>query len=212
MLRVLHADLDGPANARVLAGLAISHRPGVVACMRWPRSRHGAAVVQTDDIATRDDLPQTPVHGVAHLDKVFVEKDQKSSVQACRVSTADKLHDHAARDVPVLVDVHGAFAVRNQELALAQSEHPQRSQIFDPVRNARQVRLRFRCFGAQVRHRPRLLLVEGQNFDSTLRRNGERCVEQVDVVTFCGNIELVIFTEELGLATTHRQETRPARC
>lgn len=177
VLRMLHADLDrvtrrrhrsaiSAATARVeISGT--SHATcgdNIVGAV----TRHQAAVIETDDIATGNDLPQATVHGVADLDKVLVKEDEEFAIQACCVGAAHELHDHAARDVAVLVDVDGALTVRDQKLAVAEAEHAQRTEIFDSVGDAGQVHLRFGRVGSQVRDGPWLFLVEGQDFDTTL--------------------------------------------
>jgi hypothetical protein len=99
----------------------------------------------------------------------------------------------------VLVDVDGAFLVGNKELAIAKSEHSQWSEVFDTVGDTHESVGGIRSLRPKVWHGPGLLLVQGENFDTTLGRDSERRVEHIDAVTFGGNVKLVIFAEEFGL-------------
>lgn len=185
MLGMLHADLDrathtrhgrageaAPTRAREIRATTTGAHDVVPAV-----PGHQAAVVEADDVAAGDHLPKPAVEGVADLDKVLVEEDEEFPVETGRVGASHELHDHAARDVAVLVDVDGALAVRDQELAVAEAEHAQRPQIPDPVGDSVQMRLRFGRVGEQVRHGPRLFLVQSQDFDAALGRDGERGME-----------------------------------
>lgn len=114
---------------------------------------------------------------------------------------ADKFHDDAPRYITVLVHVYGTLAVRDDELAVAESEHTQGPQVLDTVANAGEVGLCLRVFRSQERHRPWLFLVQSHDLNASLRRDGQRTVEQVDVVALCRDIELVIIAEKFSLPT-----------
>lgn len=120
---------------------------------------------------------------------------------------AHELHDHAARHVAVFVDVDGAFGIGDEELAVAEAEHAQRSEVSDAVRDAREVCLSFGGFGAEVRDGPRLFLVEGEDLDAALVGDGEGGVEHVDAVAFGRDVELVVFAEEVYLRAAELEET-----
>jgi hypothetical protein len=120
-----------------------------------------------------NDLSEPPVHSVAHFDKVFVEEYQEFAIQTSRVCATDKLHDHTARHISVLVDVDGTFGVGDEELCVAKTEHAQRAKTEDPLSDLAKMCLRFGRVGAEFRNRPCLLLVECENLDSFLGRDGE---------------------------------------
>lgn len=170
-------------------------------------ARELAAVIQTDDIVAGNNLSEATIHSIANLDKVVVEEDEEFPVETSCVSTAHELHDHAARHVSVLVDVHGTLLVGDQELALAKTEHAEWAKVLDTMCDAVQGVL---CIGsglrAEVRYRPGLLLVQGKDFDATLGRNGNGRVEHVDAIAFSGNVELIELPEEIGLRATRVEE------
>lgn len=160
----------------------------------------------------RDDLSEAAVHGVANLDEVIIEEDEESAVKASSVCTADEFHDHTARDVAVLVDVYSALLVCDDEFAIAETEHAERAKALDAVGDAMQGIMGILGFGAEVRDGPGLLLVESENFDATLGGDGEGRVEHVDAIAFSGDVELVIFAEELRLGATRLEEAGFAGC
>lgn len=129
---MLHANLDCSSAAG--HGAAVGQPAGQVhgaTCGGRNAVRsgpgHAATVVEENDVMTRDDLTQTPIHGIAHLDKVFVEKDQEFPVEASGMGPSYEFHNHTSGDVAMLVHVDGAFGINNEELAVAQTEHTQRS-------------------------------------------------------------------------------------
>lgn len=171
-------------------------------------ARQTAPVVEADDIMTWYDLPQASVHGIADFDEVLVEEDEEFPVQTGCVGAADELHDHAAGDVAVFVDVDGAFGVGDEELAVAEAEHAQRSEVFDAVGDRAEVGLCLGVglFGAEIGDGPGLFLVDGEDFDATVGGDGEGRVEHVDAVAFSGDVEFVVFAKEFGLGAARVEE------
>lgn len=125
---------------------------------------------------------------------------------------AHKIMDHTSRDITITVDIYSTFAVCNQELGLADSEHTQRSQILNPVGDAGEVFLRLWGFRTQIGYGPCSFLVKGEDFDSSLGGDGNRTVKQVDTVTFRGDIKVVIVAEKFRLPTLGGKETTPTGC
>lgn len=75
------------------------------------------------------------------------------------MSNADELHDHAAADVSMLIDVYSAFLESNEELTIAETEHAKGTEIFYSVGDAGEVGLDVGLFRLQVRDRPGLFFV-----------------------------------------------------
>ncbi|KAF3400756.1 hypothetical protein DPV78_005925 [Talaromyces pinophilus] len=87
ILWMLHANLHRSTGPRKITGrrrvgMSIGSSAGEVAFLRdfVVYSSHIAAVIETDHVATWDDLSQTTVHRVADFDKVVVQQNQKLSV------------------------------------------------------------------------------------------------------------------------------------
>jgi len=179
---VLHSDLD--AAGGVTGGAA------------------DQPVVEAANVTAGNDLAQAAILGVADLDEIGVEEQDEAGDHGSRAGAAHELHDHAAADVAVLVDVHGALLVAQQELAVRQPEHAQRLLAAQPLRDHLHVR------SLQVRDRHRLLLVERQDLEAALRRHRQARVEHVDAHALGRDVELVEVAEELGLARAQRWEAR----
>lgn len=208
-LRMLHADLDIVARSTGRDTISIASEATHIATRVSLTKRTGqlASIIKTDDIMAGDNLSQPAVHRIAHLDEVVIEQDQEFAIQAGSMRTANKLHHHTARDIAVLVDIHRAFLVRNQKLAVAETEHVQRPEVFDALGNAVEGIVCVWGFGVKVRHGPGLLLVQGEDFDTALGGDGQRGVEHADAVAFGGDVELVVFAEELCLGAAGLDET-----
>ena len=186
MLRMLQADLHRPAPGVTAVGTRVRHARVVAVPAQ--------SVVQTLDVPAGDDLAQTAVLRVAHLDEVAVEEQDVRPVDGGGLGPADELHDDAARDLAVLVDVDGALLVREQEFALAESEHAERLELVDPGGDGADGR------GLGVGDGKGELLVEREDFDAAGGGDGERGVEEVECVSVGGNVEVVEVAEELGCA------------
>lgn len=149
ILRMLHADLHRATTARCrdtfdIAGQSTGKIDSAIAA--WGhiiRARTPATIVEADDVASWNDLAKTTVHRVADLDEIVVEEDEEFPVQTGCVSASYELENHAARYVAVFVHVDGAFGVRDEELAVAETEHAQWSEVVDAVCYAGEVGLRF---------------------------------------------------------------------
>ena len=181
-LRVLHSDLDTACG--IASGAA------------------NKTVVQAADVAASNDLAQSAILGVADLDEVGVEEQDEAGDHGGRTRPPNELHDHAAADVAVLVDVHGALLVAQQELAVRQPEHAERLLAGKPLRDHLHVR------GLEVGDRHRLLLVQRQDLEAALRRHRQARVEHVDPHALGRDVELVEVAEELGLTRAQRREAR----
>lgn len=171
-------------------------------------ARQTAPVVETGDVMARDDLAEASIHGIAHLDEVLVEEDEEFPVQTGCVGAADELHDHAARNITVFVDVDGALGVGDEELAITEAEHAQRSEVFDAVGDGAEIGLCLGVglFGAEIGNGPGLFLVDGEDFNAAVGGDGEGRVEHVDIVAFGGDVEFVVFAEEFGLGAARVEE------
>jgi hypothetical protein len=99
----------------------------------------------------------------------------------------------------VLIDIDGTFLVGDKEFAVAKSEHSQWSEVFDAVGDAHEGVGGIGGLRPKVWHGPGLLLVQGENFDTALGRDGEGRVEHIDAITFGRDVKLIIFAEEFGL-------------
>ena len=110
---------------------------------RPPRHRARALhpIIQTPDILPRDDLSQAAVLRIPHLDEVGVEEDQVRAVHGGRLGLADELEDDAARDLAVLVDVHAAVLVAEEELGVGEAEHAERPRVSETLGYGRDVGL-----------------------------------------------------------------------
>jgi hypothetical protein len=175
---MLHADLD--CTALGSQGGPVGCAAGKVDGTTGARgnavdsgTRESTAVVKADNIVAGNDLSKAPVHSVAHFDEIFVEENQEFAIQTSRVCATDELHNHTARHISVLVDVDGTFGVGDEELCVAKTEHAQRAESEDPLSNLAKMCLRFWRVGAEFRNRPGLLLVECENLDSFLGRDGK---------------------------------------
>jgi len=109
----------------------------------------------------------------------------------------------------MFVHIDCAFGVGDEELAVTEAEHAQRSELPDTLCDACEVCLGFAGFGAEVRDRPCLFLVEGEDLDAALGRDGEGGVEHIDAVAFSWDVELIVFAEEIGLRAAELEETIP---
>ena len=166
------------------------------------RPAHGAAghaaIIQHLDVATGDDLTQPAVLRVADLDKVRVEQEDVGAVEGGALGLAHELHDDAAADVAVLVDVDGAFFVAEHEFRVREPEHAERVLAGEPLRDGGDVLL------LEFGHGPGLLLVESEDLEAFGGADGKGRMEEVDPVAVCGNIELVVVSEKLrGAALEH---------
>jgi hypothetical protein len=110
-----------------------------------------------------------------------------------------------------LVDIDGTFSVGDKKLRVAKTEHAQRPETENPLSDLAEMCLRFWRVGTEFRNRPGLLLVECENLDSFLGRDGEGGMEQVDAVAFSRNVELVVFAEELGLSAARAEKPATTR-
>src|SRR5690242_13825218 len=105
-----------PFNLRVLQ--AHLNRPMMARSARQP-------IIKTLDVSPRNDLSQAAILRVPDLDEIGVEQQHVGAEHGGALSLADKLHDDRAADVAVLVDVHGALFVAEQELLVREAEHAQ---------------------------------------------------------------------------------------
>jgi hypothetical protein len=154
------------------------------------------AVIKTLDVPTRNDLPQPAVLRVPHLDEIAIEQQDIGPIDGSGLGLADKLHDDAARDVAVLVDVDGALLVGEEELAVAEPEHAEGFELLDAGGDGADVR------GFGVGDGEGELLVEGEDFDAAGGGDGEGGVEEVEGVGVGRDVEVVEIAEEFGRAAT----------
>lgn len=157
-------------------------------------------IIETLDIASRNNLSQAAILRIPHLDEILIEQEDKAADHGRRARAPDKLHDDAPRDVTVLVDVHGALLVHEQELRLAEPEHAERLLALQPLGNHLHV-ARF-----QIRDADGLLLIQGEDLEAALGGDGEAGVEDIDAHALGGNVKLVEVPEELGLAAANLRE------
>ena len=158
------------------------------------RATRHTAIIQHLDISPRNDLAEPAVLRVADLDKVRVEEQDVGSVEGGALGLADELHDDAAADVAVLVDVDGALLVAEDKVRVGEAEHAERVLALQALGDGGDVLL------LEVRHGPGLLLVEGEDLEALGGADGEGGVEEVDAVAVGRDVELVVLAEELGRA------------
>lgn len=182
MFRMLQADLDRTASR--LDAIRI----GNTRVIPVPTQ----AVIQTLDVASGNDLAQSAVLRVSDLDEIAVEKQDVRAVDGGGLGFADKLHDDAARDVAVLVDVDGALLVGEKEFAVAEPEHAEWFEFLDACGDGADVR------GFGVGDGERELLVEGEDFDAAGSGDGEGGVEQIECIGIGRDVEIVKVAEKLG--------------
>src|SRR5436305_4424311 len=111
---VLHAQLDRSlCGGKALQSKTIDSSPKT-----GRRTGDGriasSAIIQHFNIFTSNDLFHASVHRVSDFDKVVITEDEVLSVKTSRLGAADKLHHNPARDVAVLIHVHGAFFEGNK--------------------------------------------------------------------------------------------------
>lgn len=171
---MLHRDLDAPLPA--------------------PRTH---PLIQQPHVPATHDLPQPAVDRVAHLDEAAAlvhEHQVRLPPQRGLLGLAHELHDDGAADVAVLVDVNPHLLEHEQELVVAEAEHAEGPLARDAVLDAGALRR------AQVRDREGDLLVERHDLEAARRGNGEAVLEEVDVVRFARDVELIEVAEELSVA------------
>lgn len=152
------------------------------------------AIVETLDVPAGNDLSQAAILRVSDFHEIRIEEQHVRAIHGRALRLADKLHDNAATDVAVLVNVDGALFVAEQELLVAEAEHTERVLVREAGSDGGHVLL------FEVWHAPGLFLVESHDFEALCCGDGERAVEQVDCVAVGGDVELVVFAEELGAA------------
>lgn len=151
VLRMLHANLDCAATIRQggtvrspgqptgkIDGAAGTRGHGVCA-----GTRQAAAVIKANNTVAGNDLTETAIHSIADLHEIVVEEDEEFAIQAGRMCVAHELHNYAAGDVAVFINVNGALCVDDEELAVAETEHAQWSELSDALGDAREVGLGF---------------------------------------------------------------------
>lgn len=190
---MLHNKLHRPRRRNLrrsgrLSRLLLHRTRSLLHILRTP----ARSIVQGLDFAPSDNLLQAPIMRIADLDEVSVEEDEIRAMQSSRLRRADEIHDDAAADVAVFVDVHGAVGVHEEELLVREAEHGQRFLVFDVRGDVLDV------LGAELGHGPGLLLVEGEDFEAAGGGDGEGRVEEVDACAFGRDVEVVVFAEELG--------------
>jgi hypothetical protein len=151
-------------------------------------------VIQTAYVPTRNDLPQPPVLRVPHLDKVRVEQYDIRTIHRRTLRFTHKFHDNGPRDIAMLVDVHSALLVAEQELRVTEAEHAKRFLAGEAAGDGHDVWL------LEIWDTPRLLLVESQDLKTPGSRDGEGRLEEIDAEAFRWDIKFIIFAEEFGVS------------
>lgn len=139
-------------------------------------------------------MAQSAVLRVPYFDEIAVEKQDIGPIDGRSLGLADKLHDDAAGDVTVLVDIDGTLLVGEEEFAVAEPEHAEGFELFDAGGDGIDVR------GFGVGDGEGKFFIEGEDFDAAGGGNGEGRVEEVERVGVGGDVEVVKVTEELGCA------------
>jgi hypothetical protein len=93
----------------------------------------------------------------------------------------------------MLVDVHGALLIAEQELRVTEAEHAERFLAAEAAGDGHDMWL------FEIWNTPRLLLVKSQDLKTPGSRDGEGRLEEIDAEAFRWDIKFIIFAEEFGV-------------
>lgn len=130
-LRVLHGNLDAAAVAHGHGRVSREGGEGAAAGTLAAAAIDGNARVETADVGAADDLAEPAVLGAAHFDEFATEEEEVGAAEGDLASTTYKLHDDAARDLAMLIDVHGAILVAQEKFKarVVEPKHAQRTKV-----------------------------------------------------------------------------------
>ena len=156
-----------------------------------PRRAH-RPIIQKPDLASRNNLLQSPIQRIPHLYKPtsLVHKHEVHPTPQHRLpGLPHKFHDHGARDVTHLINIYADFLETEQEFGFIEAEHAQGPLIPQSQGDASAV------WGFEVGDAEGNFLVQRNDLDTPSRGDRDTGVEEVDGVGLGRDIELVEVAE-----------------
>lgn len=159
-------------------------------------------IIKTLDVPARNNLSQSPILRIPHLHKILIEQQHEPAHHRRRPSMPYKLHNHAPRDIPMLVHIHRALLINEQELRFAEAEHPQGLLALQPLRN------HLHMGRLQIGDTDGLFLIEREDLKPPLRADGKTRVEDINPHALGRDVELIKVPKELRFAAPNGREAR----